>query len=292
MTSLSKGFINGVVSGVSFGLIPLFSLPVIQAGMSDVSVLVYRFMFGSAGMLAALLYLQTPLRITWGELWRICILAFFYLLSSITLFESYHYLSSGVATAFVYTDPIWCTVIGLLFFGKKFSWKLTSAILLATLGVSMLAGVFGDEVSFPLWGIFLALMAGLTYALYLVFLPRMRIKEIPSLKLTFYVFFIEMVYLIVYCMLFKGGLDRVTDFGCWINLIMLGLIPTALSNICVTVSLRLIDSTIVALLGAFEPLTAMVIGVCFFGESCGIFCIIGTVLILSSVRILAWGGRK
>ena len=73
-TNEALGLINGIVSGISFGLIPLFSIPVIAAGMGNVSILVYRFLFGSLAMLLMLLLRKTNLRITLSEFWRIAIL--------------------------------------------------------------------------------------------------------------------------------------------------------------------------------------------------------------------------
>ena len=286
MDKQTLGLINGIISGISFGLIPLFSIPVIAAGMGNVSILVYRFFFGSLAMLGMLLLKKTDLRVSLSELCRIAILSLFYIGTALATLECYHYLSSGIATALVYTDPIWCAIIGLIFLGDRFSLKLTSSCLFATLGVMMMTGVFTEDGTFSALGLFWGLLSGLSYALYLIFVPRLRLKRIPSLKLTFYVFFIGMLILAAYAILKEGNIEIVTNPTCWTNLILLGLIPTALSNICVTMSLRLVDSTIVAILGAFEPLTAMVIGILILGDSWSIISLGGTFLILLAVAML------
>ena len=286
MDKQTLGLINGIISGISFGLIPLFSIPVIAAGMDNVSILVYRFLFGSLAMLGMLLLKKTDLRVSLSELCRIAILSLFYIGTALATLECYHYLSSGIATALVYTDPIWCAIIGLIFLGDRFSLKLTSSCLFATLGVMMMTGVFTEDGTFSALGLFWGLLSGLSYALYLIFVPRLRLKRIPSLKLTFYVFFIGMLILAAYAILKEGNIEIVTNPTCWTNLILLGLIPTALSNICVTMSLRLVDSTIVAILGAFEPLTAMVIGSLILGDSWSIMSLGGTFLILLAVAML------
>ena len=286
MDKQTLGLINGIISGISFGLIPLFSIPVIAAGMGNVSILVYRFLFGSLAMLGMLLLKKTDLRVSLSELCRIAILSLFYIGTALATLECYHYLSSGIATALVYTDPIWCAIIGSIFLGDRFSLKLTSSCLFATLGVMMMTGVFTEDGTFSALGLFWGLLSGLSYALYLIFVPRLRLKRIPSLKLTFYVFFIGMLILAAYAILKEGNIEIVTNPTCWTNLILLGLIPTALSNICVTMSLRLVDSTIVAILGAFEPLTAMVIGILILGDSWSIMSLGGTFLILLAVAML------
>ena len=292
MNSQLRGVVNGIISGVSFGMIPLFSIPVIAAGMDNVSILVYRFLFGSAAMLAILLLRKTNMRVSLSELLRIVLLAIFYITTALATLECYKYLSSGIATALVYTDPIWCALIGLAFLGDKFSIKLTSSILLASLGVMMMTGVFSGDGTFSMIGLLLGLASGLAYGIYLILVPRLKVKHIASLKLTFYVFFTGMCLLIAYSLMTNGGVEEVPDSSCWLDLALLGLIPTAISNICVTVSLKLIDSTIVAILGAFEPLTAMVVGVVILGEPLGFIGVVGGMLILVAVAILTINPQK
>ena len=292
MNSQLRGVVNGIISGVSFGMIPLFSIPVIAAGMDNVSILVYRFLSGSAAMLAILLLRKTNMRVSLSELLRIVLLAIFYITTALATLECYKYLSSGIATALVYTDPIWCALIGLAFLGDKFSIKLTSSILLASLGVMMMTGVFSGDGTFSMIGLLLGLASGLAYGIYLILVPRLKVKHIASLKLTFYVFFTGMWLLIAYSLMTNGGVEEVPDSSCWLDLALLGLIPTAISNICVTVSLKLIDSTIVAILGAFEPLTAMVVGVVILGEPLGFIGVVGGMLILVAVAILTINPQK
>lgn len=286
------GFFLAIVSGASFGLIPLFTIPVIATGMGYCSIILYRFLFGAIFMLAFLLYRQVSLRISWADFGRISMLSLLYIICAITLFVSYDYISSGVATSLIYTNPIWCTVIGLLFLHERLSPKKGVALVLATLGVMLLSGFFADDARFSAWGVFLGLCSGMGYGAYLVLLPRLKISKMPSLKLTFYIFFTAFLYTAVYVLVFEGGIHPIADTASWVNLLLLGLLPTAFSNICVTMALRIVDTTIVAILGAFEPLTAMVVGVLLLGETCGTATVAGGILILVSVAMLTWKKRR
>lgn len=286
ISSSTKGYLLGLFAGMSFGLIPLFSIPVIADGMDNVSILVYRFLFGCIGMLSALLVQKTSLKITFGEFVRISLLSIFYIGTAITTLCAYDYLSSGIATALVYTDPIWCALIGLIFLREKLSWKTTSALVITIAGVLLLTNALTEPAKFSAIGVTWGLLSGLAYALYIIFLPRLNLKSIPSLKLTFYVFFLSMIYLSIYQLITNGSIDRIPTRASCINLILLGLIPTALSNICVTLSLRLIKSTVVALLGALEPVTAMIVGICLLGDPVNGLNILGGALVLLAVYIL------
>ena len=44
MSSIIKGFFNASISGITFGLIPLFAVPVLATGMHSTSVLIYLWL--------------------------------------------------------------------------------------------------------------------------------------------------------------------------------------------------------------------------------------------------------
>ena len=71
-----------------------------------------------------------------------------------------------------------------------------------------------------------------------------------------------------------------------LNLVLLGLIPTALSNITLILALKRIGSTLSAILGALEPLTAMCIGVLWLCEPFTLLTAAGAVAIIASVMLL------
>ena len=106
-------------------------------------------------------------------------------------------------------------------------------------------------------GLFLLLLSGFLYAVYMVIFPRMRIRQMPSLKLTFYIFFFAMLILTLYATFTRGRIDPIDTRSQLVNLFLLGLVPTAVSNVTLIMALKQISSTLAAVLGAFEPMTAM-----------------------------------
>ena len=51
-----KGVVYGIISSATFGMIPLFAIPVMQSGMAIESILFYRFALSALimGILAAM----------------------------------------------------------------------------------------------------------------------------------------------------------------------------------------------------------------------------------------------
>lgn len=72
---------------------------------------------------------------------------------------------------------------------------------MAVVGVYFLSGA--DSASHlhgisSVIGIIWEMLAGLSYAVYMVVFPRMRISKMPSIKTTFYVFFFALLMLVAY----------------------------------------------------------------------------------------------
>ena len=280
------GFVGAITSATAFGLIPLFSLPVLATGMPSTAVLVYRFAFACLVMLVVLMYQRKSLHLHFGESLRLMLLSVAYTGSAVFLMEGYRYLSSGIATVIMFSYPAWTALLMMIFRGEKASVTTFSAIGLAVAGVCFLSGIENGVGNISVLGICLELLSGLSYAIYMVAYPTMNIRNMPTIKVNFYIFFFTMLLLTLYAIFTSGGLPAIHTSTTLLNLFLLGLLPTVVSNITLIISLKNIGSTLVAILGAFEPLTAMCIGITVFGEPFTTSIAIGFVLILTAVTLL------
>lgn len=285
LSATVKGFTNRWVSSTSFGLIPLFSIPVMTAGMHLPSMMVYRFAFGCLGILAVLLWKRTDMKVTLTELAEISLLALFYDVEALLMILGYNYMPSGVATTLVFSYPIWTELLMLLFFHERFSWTTIGAMTLAVLGVGCMSIPLGGADIQPL-GVVIELAAGFSYALYMVSMPHMRVRHMGGLKLTFYVFLMGMVFFAIFSCLFFDGVETVKSTDMLVNLALLGVVSTALSNVTLIPAIEQIGATLTAILGAFEPLTAMVISILVFGDTLTPLVALGFLFIIGAVLAL------
>ena len=106
-----KGFIYGISTAVTFGLIPLFTLPLMQEGMQYDSILFYRFLFASLALGILMKAKRIPFRIERRDIPFLILLGFFYTISSMFLFWGYSFMSAGIATTIHFTYPIFVTLI-------------------------------------------------------------------------------------------------------------------------------------------------------------------------------------
>ena len=292
MNNKTKGIVLGIIGESGYGTNPLFTLPLYSAGMSSNDVLFYRYLF--AIILYGLwttFYKKVSLKITLKEAFFLLPLGLIFSTSSLTLFISYRYMDAGIASTLLFVYPIMVAIIMTVFFKEKMTMSTVLAIALTSAGVWLLYNGKGDE-KLDMTGIVLIFFSALSYALYMI-----GIKKLPALqnmndaKLTFYVMTFGGL-LFVGQALMEGGISPIgTPFnlGC---LICLAIFPTIVALETLTIAIRLIGPTIAAILGAFEPLTALVIGVCVFNEQMTPRIICGIVLILGAVTGVVVSGEN
>ena len=111
-----NGFLYGLLSSASFGLIPLFTIPAMHQGMQFWSILLYRFLFAMLALACILLLDKQSFRIRRKEILPLLLLAFLYDCSAVFLFWGYKFMSSGVATTIHFMYPVLTTLIMMIFF--------------------------------------------------------------------------------------------------------------------------------------------------------------------------------
>lgn len=291
VNSKFKGISQATIAYIAFGLLPLFTKPVTATGMPQQSVLVYQFAVATLAMLIVLLFKRESLKVRLGDLLQILILSVLYAGSSTGIIAGYNYMSVGIATTLFFSFPVWTALIMVIFFRERLRPMMVMAIIIAVVGVCFLCGI-GAGGKFSVTGLVIELSAGLSFAIYMVAMPRMPIIKLNGFKVTFYVFLMSTILLIPYSLGTTGTIQPISTGGQAVNLILLGIIPTTLSNMNVNLSLKNISSTMVSILGAFEPLTAMVVSILVFGELFTAGIGTGMVLIIIAVIILITSAAK
>lgn len=285
-SSHTRGIISGMVTAISYGTNPLFAMPMILAGISVNSVLFYRYFFATLiyGAILTLIKKHT-LRISLREFAALVFLALLFSFSSITLFGSFQYIDTGVSCTILFVYPSLVAIISALFFGEKLTRSTIIAIIIATIGVALLSSGSPHSAA-NLSGVFLALASALLYALYIVCVRYMKaLHRVPNDTLNFYVMLIGL-------MVYVGNLHFCTELQAlptpllWGCALLLAIIPTIISLETLTLAIKLIGSTKAAILGALEPLTALLIGISLFGEQLSWLVVSGFLLIISGVILI------
>lgn len=276
-----KGYILGSIAAASYGTNPLFALPLYAGGMNPDSVLLLRY--AVAIPIVALMIWQRgrSFRVAGRELLILAALGLLMALSSLTLFLSYNYMDAGIASTLLFVYPIMVAVIMAAVFREKISKITTACIAMALCGIGLLYnGDGGNTLSFV--GTMIVMASSLSYAIYIVAVNRTGVGHLATLTVTFYV-------LLSGITLFAGRIAAGQTLVMPGNMLMWGCVlglavfPTAVSFICTTGAIQDIGSTPTAILGALEPVTAVVIGIAVFGEKLTLANVTGLILIVAAV---------
>lgn len=281
-----KGYSLAILAEVAYGMNPFFALPCYQGGMNPDSVLLFRYALAIPLMGIILKARGLSLKISLREA---CVLAVFGLLmafSSLTLFFSYNYMAAGIASTLLFIYPALVALIMGLIFHERMNVVTVVSMILALAGIGLLYEN-EDGSTLSLIGTVIVFLSSLSYAIYLVAVDKTDLGGMPALKVTFYILLFG-VLLFVGRIVLGAELTVPTAENLWLwgDLIGLAAIPTAFSFLCTTAAIKYIGPTPTAILGAFEPLTAIVFGVTVFGEILTGRDVVGIILIIMAVTMV------
>lgn len=280
----TKGFVCGIATSVTFGLIPLFTLPLMRKGMASDSILFYRFLVASAALGLMMVVKRESFAVSRRDLPMVVLLAVFYTASSLFLLYGYEMMGAGVATTIHFTYPVFVTLIMLSVFREKTSWVTWLAVVLAIGGVARLS-LQGTGLKLSAVGLVIVLLSAVGYASYIVAVNKSRVRGMHSRKLAFYVFvFTTLIFAVKNAV--GDGVQPLPDAVSAVNVVLLAVAPTVISNITLLVAVRCIGGTLTSILGALEPVTAVCIGAVVFGEAFTVSEAVGIALILAAVVLV------
>ena len=283
----TKGFILGAIAAASYGMNPLFTLPLYSAGMSVDTVLFYRYSLAVIGLGILMKFQKQSFAIKKVDVLPLCIMGLLFAFSSLFLFMSYNYMDAGIASTILFVYPVLVAIIMAVVFKEKVSPITMFSIALAFVGISMLCKSPGGQ-TLSLVGITFVFLSSLSYAIYIVGVNRSSLKDMPIAKLTFYVLLFGLSVYVVR-LKFCTELQLIPTPMLWVNAVSLAVFPTVISLVTMTKAIHYIGSTPTAILGALEPVTALFFGVLVFGEQLTPRIILGILMVITAVTLIIGG---
>lgn len=288
MNSKAKGYLLGAIAAATYGMNPLFALPLYETGMDPDSVLFFRYLFAVPLLGVMLKARGRTFRLKRGEVPPLLAMGLLVAVSSLTLFQSYNFMDAGIASTLLFVYPIMVALIMAFVFKEKLTLQTVLCIALALGGIGLLYKT-ADGSTLSLTGTALVMVSALSYAVYIVGINQSSLKHVATLKVTFYVLLFG-VTLFLGRILYGGDLILPEKWYLWGNLIALAVFPTAISFLCTTGAIQYIGSTPTAILGALEPVTAILFGITVFGERLTLRESLGLALIITAVTSVIAGG--
>ena len=290
MAKLSRnaiiGYPAGIITGITYGLNPLFAKPLMNNGASTEAILCFRYGIAVILLGVFLLLKKENFRITLKQAGILLGLGLLYTASSTFLFEAYKYIASGLATTLVFLYPVMVAII-MVFLKVVPSWPVWLSIAATFAGVMIMTEGTGTEAIDPT-GIWFSIASAFVYALFIVIINKSKaISSIPNSLLTFYALLVGTVVFFTRCSFSGEPIMTGLDGGmAWVNLTGLAILPTIVSTASLAVATRNIGATKASVLGVFEPITAILVGTVVFGEALTANIIAGILISIVAVTFM------
>lgn len=298
------GYLIGILAAAFYGTNPFFALPLYADGLHPDAVLFWRYLL-AVPMLAVLVILKREdIRIrSLREGVLLLVMGVLMAVSSLTLFESYNFMDVGIASTLLFLYPLLVALIMSARYGERIGLRGWLCLVAAFGGILLLCKN-GEGATISFIGALLVFISSLTYAIYIVSINKTSLCSESSLKIIFWVL---VVGILVYGMqmtinsltyrpdtlaegMVSAGYPLIPSGpSLWLWAVGLALFPTALSFWMTTVAIHRIGSTPTAILGVFEPVTAVFISLFVFGEVLSVRESVGVVVILLSVSVFTAG---
>ena len=273
-----KGILYAAVSSSTFGLAPFFSLTLLLAGFSAFEVLSYRWGVATIALTLFGWCSGCSFRLEKKDFLVVLLLSLLRAVTSFSLLIAYQNIATGVASTIHFMYPLAVSLVMMYFFQEKKSLWVMLAVFMSLLGAALLSsGELEAKNGDTIVGLVAACVSVFSYAGYIVGVRMTRAVRINSTVLTCYVMGLGTVLYFIGA-LTTSGLRLVADGYTWLIILGLALPATAISNITLVRAIKYAGPTLTSILGAMEPLTAVVIGVFVFKELFTLNSAIGIIL--------------
>ena len=285
MSENRKGLLMVIISGLCYGIMPTFTTRCYAEGATPALMLLFRFLTVSLATLPYVLRhggIVEIYKANWKKLVPLSIVS---AATPILLFTSYYYLPTGFVTTIHFLYPTVVMLICLLFFRDKLSTTKLLCIALCLGGVLTMMDT--SNVTIHPVGLVMTVCSSVTWALYIVWLEKFKIKGLDSLQL---LFFIDSGAFAIIALLYgplTGTLFVPVTARGYILLICFNFIVGILGSMFFTFGVRKTDAQIAAIASTLEPIMSIVMGVLYLHEPFTLRTAIGSVMILAAVVIIS-----
>lgn len=272
-----------------WGIIGIFVFELDVAGFSSLEIVAIR-------VLTASLMLFLYVRIRYPALLQVRLRDLHYFVGTGILsicFFNWSYFTAiketnlSIAVILLYTGPAFVVMISRFMFREKLTGRKVLALIFTLIGASLVVELIPYTKGRISWyGFIVGVGSGFGYALYTIFSKFALVKYRP-LTIILYTFIFASLFMVPFSGLLVGESLRLLAQG---NVLMLaaglGFFPTALAYLLYTEGLSRIEAGKASITTMFEPVTAALVGVLFYGDVLNLYQVIGVFFVLISVLII------
>lgn len=260
---MKKGYIYAALSAIIFGLMPLLTKIIIARGATSFTIPFFRVFYVTIVLFFVLKIKKIDLHLEKRDLLSVILTSIFGSgLTIIILNESYNYVDTGIATSLHFLYPLFVAILCCFFYGEKIKKKQIISLSFALVGIIC----FMSKGNGSLFGYFLAIASGLTYAFYLVKMDKSGLVKMNALKLSFYLALFTTIEIFTMNLFMQDVVFKM-DVLSYTLLLVLALSSSFLATVLLQKGVLLLGSTRASFICLLEPVTSMIVGILWLNEA-------------------------
>lgn len=260
---MKKGYIYTALSAIIFGLMPLLTKIIIARGATSLTIAFFRVFYVTIVLFFVLKIKKIDLHLEKRDLLSAILTSIFGSgLTIIILNESYNYVDTGIATSLHFLYPLFVAILCCFFYGEKIKKKQILSLSFALVGIIC----FMSKGNGSLFGYFLAIASGLTYAFYLVKMDKSGLVKMNALKLSFYLALFTTIEIFTMNLFMQDVVFKM-DILSYGLLLVLALSSSFLATVLLQKGVLLLGSTRASFICLLEPVTSMIVGILWLNEA-------------------------
>ena len=260
---MKKGYIYTALSAIIFGLMPLLTKIIIARGATSLTIPFFRVFYVTIVLFLVLKIKKIDFHLEKRDLLSVMLTSIFGSgLTIIILNESYNYVDTGIATSLHFLYPLFVAILCCFFYGEKIKKKQILSLSFALVGIIC----FMSKGNGSLFGYFLAIASGLTYAFYLVKMDKSGLVKMNALKLSFYLALFTTIEIFTMNLFMQEVVFKM-DVLSYALLLVLALSSSFLATVLLQKGVLLLGSTRASFICLLEPVTSMIVGILWLNEA-------------------------
>ncbi len=278
--SKNKGKICLLISAFIYGIAPVLAKFSYEGGANGITLTFLR-----AALCVPLLYIIAKadgksLKLTKNEVRQVVILGIFGgALPIVLLYLSYDFISTGLATTLHFIYPLIIVIASSFLFHEKMTKFKLIAVILVTIGIFMFVDI---NHAANKAGIILALLSGVFYSFYVIYIERSGLDSMEHIKFTFYLMLIMSVTTLAFGAAVHG-LSFDLSPSAWTFSALISLLVTLFAIPLFQAGVKYEGAATAGIMSTFEPITSVAMGAMLLGEIVGMAQMLGGAMILTGV---------
>lgn len=278
-----KGKICLILSALIYGLAPMLAKIAYGGGVNGMTLTFLRTFLMLPLLFVLMLARGRSFRLNKRELFDIIILGVVGgSLSIISLYAAYDYISTGLATTLHFIYPLIIVVVSALIYREKITNMKLAAVMLVTLGIFLFVDLTSraDKI-----GVALAVLSGVFYSFYVIYMDHSGLDKMDYVKLTFYLMIIMSAGTFIFGAATKSIGFAEMNGTAWVFAALISFLITIGAIPLFQAGVRYEGASTAGIVSALEPITTIILGALFLGETMGLVQYFGGAMIILGVGI-------